>query len=434
VFFLFAWAAASSGNTPCLYTQAPRYDARAAVGGERFPAGARLMLFKDGAARPFAPGFAASADAAVSFDGARVLFAGRRKAGDPWQIWEVAVTGGTPRRVTAGREDCIRPLYVPDDKLVYSRRTPRGFDIEIMPLAGGAPLRLTYGAGDFIASDVLLDGRVLFDGPHPGGPREVYTVYTDGSGVETVRCDHGHDRHSGRQVSSGDIVFESGTHLARFTSARAVELPLALPVGEYAGPVAEQAPGELLVSWRARAGEPFTLRRVKIGDARAVPERVAAGGRGNAVEPVLLAAHAVPKRHPSGLGDRNGANLLCLNSYTTRDAAIPAGIVAKVRVWAQDDRGAAVALGEAPVEKDGSFFVQVPSERPVRFELLDRNSKTVRDAQGWFWLRRGEQRVCVGCHAGPERAPDNVQPAVLLRTTEPVRMVLPVHSENGGKQ
>jgi len=95
-------------------------------------------------------------------------------------------------------------------------------------------------------------------------------------------------------------------------------------------------------------------------------------------------------------------------------------------VWAQDDAGAVVAIGQAPVEKDGSFFVQVPSERPIRFELLDGNSKTVRAAQGWFWVRRGEQRVCVGCHAGPERAPDNAVPAVLLRTTDPVKMTFPV--------
>ena len=33
---------------------------------------------------------------------------------------------------------------------------------------------------------------------------------------------------------------------------------------------------------------------------------------------------------------------------------------------------------------------------------------------------RGEQRICVGCHTGPERASENRVPAVLLRTTTPV--------------
>ena len=39
------------------------------------------------------PDFAASADPAVSFDGKNVLFAGKQKAGDHWQIWEVALGG-----------------------------------------------------------------------------------------------------------------------------------------------------------------------------------------------------------------------------------------------------------------------------------------------------------------------------------------------------
>jgi hypothetical protein len=36
-------------------------------------------------------GFAATADANVSFDGKSVLFAGKQAAGDPWQIWELTL-------------------------------------------------------------------------------------------------------------------------------------------------------------------------------------------------------------------------------------------------------------------------------------------------------------------------------------------------------
>jgi len=387
------------------------------------------MLVQDGAAHAFVPGFAASADAAVSFDGAHVLFAGKQKPGEPWAIWETGIAGGAPRRVTSSDGDCIRPFYMPGDSLVYARHTAAGFEIELTPLAGGTPLRLTYGYGDHIPSDVLLDGRVLFDGPHGAGTREVYTVYADGSGVETVRCDHGRDRHSGRQVASGDIVFVSGGHLARFTSARAVELPLTLPKGEYAGAVAEPAPGELLVPWRGPAGGSFTLRLMRIGDTELTPRM---RDNPNQLDPVMVRAHAVPKRHPSGLGDRDGANILCLNAYTSREGGIPEGVVKAVRVWAQNDAGATILLGQTAVDPDGSFFVQVPSERPIRFELLDGNSKTVRAAQTWFWMRRGEQRACVGCHAGPERAPDNLAPAVLLRTTDPVKMCGNCHADKSG--
>jgi len=431
-------AAPGTDNTIHLFTRAARYDAKAVLaGGERFPAGASLMLLSAGSARPFVPEFAGSADAAVSFDGKRVLFAGKQKAGEPWAIWESALTGGAPRRITApAAEDCVRPFYLPDDRIVYARRTPKGFHLEIAPLAGGEPFRLTYFPGNAVADEVLRDGRVLFEGSHASATAaaalELYTVYTDGSGVESVRCDHARDRFAARQLESGDYVFQSGSRLARFTSARAVQLDLPLPAGEYAAPVAEPASGQLVVSWRPAPSARFGLYRVAPGKVQAAPEKIIATAEAHALQPVVVGPHPVPKRHPSGLGNREGANVLCLNAYTSRGTKIPAGVVAAVRVYALDDAGAQVALGQAPVERDGSFFVTVPSERPIRFELLDGASKAVRAEKGWFWMRRGEQRVCVGCHAGPERAPDNEVPAVLLRTTDPVKMTLPVRSGNGG--
>jgi hypothetical protein len=77
-------------------------------------------------------------------------------------------------------------------------------------------------------------------------------------------------------------------------------------------------------------------------------------------------------------------------------------------------------MGTAPVESDGSFFVKTPADKPIRFALLDEKGAVMRQEHGWFWIRRGEQRICVGCHVGPERASENRVPAVLLRTTTPV--------------
>jgi hypothetical protein len=63
--------------------------------------------------------------------------------------------------------------------------------------------------------------------------------------------------------------------------------------------------------------------------------------------------------------------------------------------------------------------VQVPGDQPIRFVLLDQHGSVVRQEHGWFWIRAGEQRICVGCHTGPERASENRVPAVLMRTTTP---------------
>jgi hypothetical protein len=91
-----------------------------------------------------------------------------------------------------------------------------------------------------------------------------------------------------------------------------------------------------------------------------------------------------------------------------------------VRLEARDDAGHAVVMGTAPVEADGSFYVKVPADKPIRFALLNEKGAIVRQEHGWFWIRKGEQRICVGCHAGPERASENKMPMALTRTTTPV--------------
>jgi hypothetical protein len=137
------------------------------------------------------------------------------------------------------------------------------------------------------------------------------------------------------------------------------------------------------------------------------------------VEPVLVAPRTRPNRHPSGLHPWDYANLLALDARVSRDGAL-IGAPMAVRLEAQDGAGRAVAIGTAPVERDGSFFVKVPADRAIRFELLDFRGAVLRQEHGWFWARGGEQRICVGCHAGPERASENRVPAVLMRTTDPV--------------
>ncbi len=399
------------GLLPCIipgadiiFTDAARYDPSAA---ERFPSGGTLQLLSGNQKRPLTPGFAASADAALSFDGRRVLFAGRQHPTDAWQIWEMPLSGGAPRKVVATKEDAVTPFYLPGDRIVFSKRTPSGFQIIRTGLDGAEPLQLTYTPGDHLICDVLHDGRILFE-----SAGDLYTVYSDGSGVESYRCDHKPGRHGGRELSSGDILFAAGGRLARFTSARAVQVDVPMPPGEFASGAAESAPGEWFLSYRPNAASPFGLYIWKTALAKVVSQ---------GVEPVVVKSRPVPKAHPSALGDRDGANLLCLNVYTSK-LKIAEGSVAAVRVRALDDRGTPVVMGQAPVERDGSFYVNLPGERPVQFELLDRSGKTAAAEKTWFWARRGEQRVCVGCHAGPERAPENAVPQVLLRTTDPVKL------------
>ncbi len=100
------------------------------VVGSVFQKGAQLLLIHDGHAKPLVPEFAVSADANVSFDGAALLFAAKKAAGDPWQIWEMTLADRKVRQVTSGSMDAIRPLYLPGWRFVYALRTSQGFQLQ----------------------------------------------------------------------------------------------------------------------------------------------------------------------------------------------------------------------------------------------------------------------------------------------------------------
>ena len=436
-----------------IVTAAPSYSPLAALrGGERFPKGAHLLVVHEGKAELLVAGFAASADANVSFDGQKVLFAGKQLAGDPWQIWELTLADRSVRQVTTGLADAIRPLYLPGWRLVYALRTAKGFQLqsarlvdskaleEIEPAGSRAILPLTYLNASAVPADVLADGRILFEAGFPlgvGATPELFLVYSDGSGVESYRCDHatigpnGRGRWGGKQLASGDVVFTQGAGLARFTSPLAHEERVAIPhYSEYAGEVAETPSGAWLLSARESENAKFALRLWKPGAA--VLETVLTREGDNLVEPVVIASRARPRRHPSALHDWDYANLLALDARVSRDGALK-GTPASVRLETQDAAGHAVVIGTAPVEADGSFFVKAPADQAIRFALLDASGAVLRKERGWFWIRRGEQRYCVGCHAGPERASENRVPAVLLRTTTPVDLTgTAQHSMPGG--
>lgn len=437
--------AQSSITVPVVVTETSEYHPLAALSNtERFPRGARLLLLRDGDAQPLVPEFVASADANVSFDGKSVVFAGRKLPADPWQIWELVFADRKLRKVTDTPTDAIRPLYLPGGRLVFALRQPAGsFAMVAADLDGSHALPLTYLPGSTIPSDVLADGRILFESNYPlgaGTTPELFLVYSDGSGVESYRCDHPQSpaqaRWGGRQLLSGDIVFAHNRSLARFTSPLAEEAPVPAPHLEYAGGLAETGAGAWLISARTHPKAHYALRlwtppastppaagrldRTRTAPPTVVLERPDA----DLVQPVLIAPRERPHRHPSALHEWNYANLLALDSRQTRNGAV-SGTPQRVRLEARDDAGRPISVGEAPIEPDGSFFVKIRGDRPVRFSLLDDKGNVLRQEQGWFWARSGEQRICVGCHTGPERAADNRVPAVLLRSTQPVDLSTP---------
>ena len=200
-------------DVPVIYTAAKQYVPLSWLhGGERFPQGAMLMVHDGKGERLLSDKFAASSDANISFDGKSVLFAAKQHAGEAWQAWVLSFKDGQLTQLTKGTDDIIKPMYLPANRIVYARKSRNRFVLEALSLNDGKVMPLSYAPGSYLPTDVLHDGRILFSSSYPlgtDGAPEIYAVYSDGTGVESYRCDHGTGRSAGRELSSGDIVFPS---------------------------------------------------------------------------------------------------------------------------------------------------------------------------------------------------------------------------------
>ena len=66
----------------------------------------------------------------------------------------------------------------------------------------------------------------------------------------------------------------------------------------------------------------------------------------------------------------------------------------------------AVELGVAPLWPDGSFYIEVPADRALALQAVDAEGRAVINELSWIYVRPGERRACVGCHAGITQAPN----------------------------
>jgi len=72
-------------------------------------------------------------------------------------------------------------------------------------------------------------------------------------------------------------------------------------------------------------------------------------------------------------------------------------------------------LGEAPVEEDGSFYVNIVGNTPFYIQILDKDKMALQTMRAWTWVRSGDQRGCIGCHEDKELAPENRATQALIK-------------------
>ncbi len=109
---------------------------------------------------------------------------------------------------------------------------------------------------------------------------------------------------------------------------------------------------------------------------------------------------------------KDKGRLLCLNVDLSMDGngslMEDSRKAAKVQIFDLNEM-----IGEVPVEADGSFYIEIDADIPVRFQTVDDQGEVLRGPSSWIWVRPNEKRSCIGCHEDRELSPDNKVPDAL---------------------
>ena len=433
-----------------VFVEAPKV-----VSGEltkRFPEGSRVVRLTTGnspqAPVNLTPGIFAAADPQVSFDGSKVLFSAEKARGARWQVWEMNSDGSGQRQITHSALDCLRPAYLPQDEIVYTAVSGKGNDstsaLYVSKRDGSDAHPITFGPGNFQIETVLQSGRLLVSaqtalvaGGRAGDSRTLYILRTDGTGLTPFRQDPRQDiiREGAGELGDGTVLFVERTEPARRKTGGSLawirpgslhNSLITQPKTNYWS--AHELEGETLVVAKKDSAPAATNGRFDLYafnlQGKTLGQLIYRNPKLSSVQAVPLMPHPVPKKywsilHPS----RKIGRVICLNSYLSTGA--PHGRlntpIARVRVITlQPDHQQERVLGDARVEKDGSFYIEVPADHPIRFELLNAQGGVIRAQRSWVWVRTGEDMGCLGCHENKAQAPPNHWPVALEQFDTPI--------------
>ncbi len=415
----------------------------------RFPQGSEIVRFHPSATQRLTrltEDFFAAADPQVSFEATRILFSAQKAQGGRWQIWEMNLDGSGKHQITQCSQDCLRAAYLPANEIVLTvEETSNERLVSYLAVTktdGSDFHRVTFGSAPFRLETVLRDGRVVASAPWPLvgtstsiSPRVFYTLRPDGTALESFRCQHQETTTQAdpEELTDGSLLFVRrgvtdkpvAGSLVKIPQGSFNETPLGSPEVTYES-ARQLSDDDLVVAKQtaipAHRASRFALYLFHL-DTGTLGERLDTGAETSSIQPVPVLPRPVPKHYWNTLNpESTTGNFISLNSYLSADE--PSGhlatAIAQVRVFALGATdGQEHNLGEAPVEADGSFFVKVPANQPVRFALLDARGRIIREEHGWIWTRAGEQRGCTGCHGDKSVAPENHWPQTLRRFDTP---------------
>jgi hypothetical protein len=393
-------------------------------------------------------------DPQLHYDGKKILFSYRKGGEHPFHLYEINVDGSGLKQLTDGPDDDIEPTYTPDGGIIFcSSRCHRFVNCWYTRVAAlyrcdgdGRNIRMLSSNNDHDNTPWMLpDGRVIY----------MRWEYVDRSQV------HFHHLWAMNPDGTGQSIF-FGNEFGNIAMLDAKPIPGTNKVvasfspghgmPEHLGPVTVVDPGsgpDILASarrvskeaeWQARWKDPYALsedcflvahqRGLFVMDRQGNTELIyelPANERGkwqcNEPRPVMPRPRepVMPQRaDPS----QAAAHVVLSDIYEGRNmSGVKRGEIKKLLVLAQLPKPVnfsggmepltiggtftlAEIVGTAPVEPDGSAFLELPPLKSLFFVALDKDDLAVKRMHSFTILQPGETLGCVGCHEQRNMAPE----------------------------
>jgi hypothetical protein len=407
------------------------------------------------------------AELEVSYDGRRVLFS-RRGQSDPWwHLCEINVDGTGLRQLTDGPYHDVGANYLPDGRVVFAssrlgvRDEYHGYpatSLYVMNADGTGMRPIAVNIGRDNEPAILPDGRIVFsrlevfysrlkteltmhavrpDGTQDTvvyGPerRQFWRDLVDGprspAHDQEAPLTHRVLRMSQPQpLPGGRILCVTQGGLALLGPQRNAESIIPHdPLHAFTTPY-PLADGRILCASTTKAiekkdvdlglyvVEPATGKRTLVYNDPATADFEPRPVLPRPREPVLP-----DTIQPGAFTGR----LACASVFHTQEPAVKErGRLLRVvegtpvvsrhsthtnpwPVWKNHHGTLARVLGTVPLAADGSFNVELPADRLVHLQVLDSDRRVVGNQLTWMYVRPGETKACVGCHASPHQTAD----------------------------
>ena len=360
----------------------------------------------------------------ISNDCRSMIFAGQKKEGDIWQIWETDLRTLKTIQLTNTGANCTDPAYLPLGRFLFTSHSASDSvksneSIFTSNINGTDLKRITYNPYLYMASNVLRDGRILTIGiqSYPETGAEKYLVMRpDGTKSELFYTGPQESHYTGRgfETNDGKIVFieakqDNPAHgnliSVNYSSPMHSRINLSSGTEGDFRAVFPEPSGKYLVSYRKTASDRYGIFEFDPQN-KSLSQKLYSSNDFDVIEVAEIVKHDRARKLPSEVNPLLKTGLIMCQDVNLADDPVKFSASLPGKTQIVEIMGVDSSMGVFRPSKDGSFYLKVVANKPFQILALDENGKIIRKCD-WIWLRNNERRGCVGCHEDQNIVPDN---------------------------